>query len=128
MSSFFDPLVMVSSIRQLNLFYYPPLRHVRLMPLQPLSCNDNKLHYVSLPMLILEWMHYEQRFDYHKIHWPVHLMEPQNILNLYCKPMISSTAVRSATNSLPNVDDSTVFCLLLYHNVGDLFKKIMMPV
>jgi hypothetical protein len=37
-----------------------------------------------------------------------------NILNLYLKPMINSTAVLNATNSLPKVDDSTVFCRLLY--------------
>jgi hypothetical protein len=51
-----------------------------------------------------------------------------NILNLYLKASIISVAIRSATNSEPNVDDSTVFWDFEYHEIGDLFKYINTPV
>jgi hypothetical protein len=47
------------------------------------------------------------------------------ILSLYRRPSIMSTAIRNATNSEPNVDDSTVFCLLECHKIGALFTKMI---
>ena len=51
-----------------------------------------------------------------------------NILNLYLNKVINSVAIRNATNSDPKVEDSTVFCLLEYHNKGAEFLKRIMPV
>ena len=50
------------------------------------------------------------------------------ILSLYHSPSIISIAILIAINSDPNVDDSTVFCLFEYHNIGALFTKISTPV
>ena len=41
-------------------------------------------------------------------------------LILWQSAWICSTAIHSATSSLPNVDVSTVFCLLLDHIIGDM--------
>ena len=51
-----------------------------------------------------------------------------NILSLYLIESFMSTACLIATNLLPKVDDSTVFCPLLYHIMGALFTKIITPV
>jgi hypothetical protein len=51
-----------------------------------------------------------------------------NILNLYLKASVILTAILSAINSEPNVDDSRVFCDLEYQVMGDLFRYINIPV
>jgi hypothetical protein len=51
-----------------------------------------------------------------------------NILSLYLKASIISTAILSATNSELKVDDSTVFCDFEYQVMGDLFTYINIPV
>lgn len=51
-----------------------------------------------------------------------------NHRNLYHSASNISTAVFIAINSLPNVDDSTVFCRLLYHEIGALLMNIKIPV
>ena len=50
------------------------------------------------------------------------------ILSLYCSPSIISIGILIATNLDPNVDDSTVFCLFEYYNIGALFTKKSTPV
>jgi hypothetical protein len=50
------------------------------------------------------------------------------ILSLYCKGSFNSTAIFSATNSLPSVLVSIVFCLLEYHIIGAPFMNRMIPV
>jgi hypothetical protein len=49
-------------------------------------------------------------------------------LNLPLKSITISEAIRAATSSDPYVDDSTVFCRLLYHFTGVLFTKSIIPV
>ena len=49
------------------------------------------------------------------------------ILSLYLSAMICSVAIFRAINSLEYVLDSTVFCYLEYHDIGAMFRKIMMP-
>ena len=44
--------------------------------------------------------------------------------NVFC----NNNAVVIATNSDPNVDDSTVFCLFEYHYIGALFTEMSTPV
>ena len=56
------------------------------------------------------------------------VMGMPNILSLYLIESFMSTACLIATNSLLKVDDSTVFCPLLYHKMGALFTKIITPV
>jgi hypothetical protein len=50
-----------------------------------------------------------------------------NILNLYLRLSINSTAMRAATNSEPNVDVSTVFWHFEYQMMGALLQKIIIP-
>jgi hypothetical protein len=45
-----------------------------------------------------------------------------NILNLYLKLSINSVAIRSATNSDPKLEVSTVFCRLLYQMIGAFWQ------
>jgi hypothetical protein len=47
--------------------------------------------------------------------------------SLYLRASISSIAIRSATNSAPNVELSTVFCYLEYQMMGARFRKISIP-
>lgn len=42
--------------------------------------------------------------------------------------IVAEDIVFIATNLLPNVEDSTVFCCLLYQEIGALFTKIKIPV
>ena len=51
-----------------------------------------------------------------------------NIRSLYLKPCTPSNNVLKAINSEEKVLDSTVFCLLLYHNIGALLINIIYPV
>jgi hypothetical protein len=51
-----------------------------------------------------------------------------NILNLYRIDSIMSTQILIVMNSDPNMDDSTVFCALLYHCTGAELRYINMPV
>ena len=52
----------------------------------------------------------------------------QHILNLNLNAMICSTHVFNAIYSIPNVLDSTVACLLLYHIIGARLKNTIYPV
>lgn len=45
-----------------------------------------------------------------------------NILSLYLSDIICSVANLNATNSEPNVEDSTVACFLENHDIGAVFK------
>ena len=56
------------------------------------------------------------------------VMGMPNILSLYLIESFIPTACLIATNLHPKVDDSTVFCPLLYHKMGALFTKIINPV
>ena len=55
-------------------------------------------------------------------------MGTPNILNLYRSPTIRSRAILRATNSLPNDDDSTVFCFFENLITGALLRKMIIPV
>ena len=50
------------------------------------------------------------------------------ILSLYLIESFISAAILAATNSLPKVLDSKVFCLLEYQVVGEPFRKKIKPV
>ena len=56
------------------------------------------------------------------------VMGMPNTLSLYLIESFMSTACLIQTKLLPQVDDSTVFCPLLYHIMGALFTKIITPV
>jgi len=51
-----------------------------------------------------------------------------NIRNLHLNATINSLQIRNATNSLPNVADSTAFCRLLHQTMGALHTNRKIPV
>jgi hypothetical protein len=83
-------------------------------------------------MLLLQWRLRHRRVLHHTLVVAENEVDPSNgipiILSMYRRPSIMSTAIRNATKSETNVEDSTVFCLLECHKIGALFTKMRTPV
>ena len=56
-----------------------------------------------------------------------HFKGTPNIRNLYRSATIMLCATLSATNSLPNEDDSMVFCFFECHTISAFCKKMRIP-